>query len=145
MKRILVISCILLATCLPAAAEAEEVDLAPLLGTWVNPEYNPTRKSPKFVYRADQTLEGYSTTTATVPYNVYTYTVEEAWRDAEGAHWYKLVATKTQTLEERFWYLLIRIGPDGSIYEEDYIRGNLKEFVTALDPESYFYKILYRE
>lgn len=143
MKKILVLSWLLLALVLPTAAE--EADLSLLLGTWVNPEYNPVRRTPKMVYKPDGTGESYATTYDKAPAVVWTYTVEEAWRDAEGAHWYKIVATKIQTLEERFWYLLIRISPDGTTYEEDFIRGNLREFATALDPESYFYKIYYRE
>ena len=142
MRKLITISCLLLSIAWPAAAET---DLSPLLGTWVNPEYNPLRKPPMFVYKTDGTVEEYSTTYATEPSMVFTYTVEEAWQDAEGAHWYNIVATKIQTLETRFWYLLIRISPDGTTYEEDYIRGNLREFATEINPKSYFYKILYRE
>jgi len=82
---------------------------------------------------------------ATKPYNVYTYTVEEAWQDAEGAYWYNIVAVKIQTQENRFWYLLIRISPDGTTYEEDCIRADHREFPTEINPKSYFYNILYRE
>jgi hypothetical protein len=71
--------------------------------------------------------------------------VENAWQDAEGAHWYKVIATKIETQEDRFWYLLIRISPDGTTYEEDCLRGNLREFATEINPKSYFYNILYRE
>jgi hypothetical protein len=31
---------------------------------------------------------------------VWTYTVEEAWREAEGAYWYKIVAVKIQTQQK---------------------------------------------
>lgn len=142
MKKLFVIAVLLLAILLPAAADT---DLSPLLGPWVNPEYNPTRKTPKFVYTAAGTVEEYATTYAKEPTSVFTYTVEEAWRDPEDAYWYKIVATKIQTHESRFYYLLIRISPDGTTYEEDYIRGNLREFPTEINPKSYFYKILYRE
>jgi len=142
MKKLFVISLLLLAMILPAAADT---DLSPLVGTWVNPEYNPTRKTPKFVYKTDGIVEEYATTYTTEPSYVITYTVEEAWQDAEGAYWYKVIATKIETQENRFWYLLIRISPDGTTYEEDYIRGNLREFATELNTKSYFYKILYRE
>jgi len=144
MKKAMILSCLLLAFCLPAVVEAEEVDLAPLLGTWTNPEYNPVRRTPKIVFQADGTGASYQTTHAEVPSRTWTYTVEEAWQDAEGARWYKIVAVKTQTLEERFWYLLVRIAPDGSTYEEDFLRVNLREFADALNPGSYFYKIYYR-
>ena len=142
MKKLSIIALLLLAMILPAAADT---DLAPLIGTWVNPEYNPTRKTPKFVYKADGTGESYATTSAEEPSYVWTYRVEEAWQDAEGARWYKIVATKIETQEDRFWYLLIRISPDGTTYEEDLIRVNLREFPTELNPKSYFYKILYCE
>ena len=142
MRKLITISCLLLVIALPAAADT---DLSPLLGTWANPEYNPTRHAPKFTYKPDGTVEDYATTYAKEPTSVFSFTVEEAWRDAEGAHWYKIVATKIQTLETRFYYLLIRISPDGATYEEDYIRGNLREFPTEINPKSYFYKILYRE
>ena len=141
MKKLVVIT-LLLAVILPAAADT---DLSPLLGTWVNPEYNPTRKPPKFVYIADGTIEEYATTTASEPSYRFTYKVEEAWQDAEGTHWYNIVATKIETQENRFWYLLIRISADESTYEEDYIRSDLQEFATEINPKSYFYKILYRE
>jgi len=142
MKKLFVISLLLLAMILPASADT---GFSPLVGTWVNPEYNPTRKGPKAVYLADGTGESYPTTYAAEPSMVWTYTVEDAWLDVEGAHWYKIVAVKIQTLENRFWYLLIRISPDGTTYEEDCIRGNLREFATELNTKSYFYKILYRE
>ena len=89
--------------------------------------------------------EIYGTTYAKEPTYVFTYTVEEAWQDAGGAHWYKIVAVKIQTLEDRFWYLLIRVSPDGTTYEEDCTRKNFREFATELNPKSYNYKILYRE
>jgi hypothetical protein len=145
MKKIMFISWLLLAFCLPAAAEAEEADLAPLLGTWVNPEYNPTRKPPKFVFKADGTGEEYPTTYATTPCLLFSYTIEEAWGDADGATWYKILAIKLQTQKNRFWHLLVRIGPDGTTYEEDHLGTNRSEYPDALDPESYFYKILYRQ
>jgi len=145
MKKAMILSWLLLAFCLPVAAEAEEVDLAPLLGTWANPEYNSTRQAPKFVIKADGISEEYQTTSATTPCYLFSYTIEEAWQDEEGATWYKMVAVKIQTRENYFWYLLIRISPDGSSYEEDYIGSNVREFPAGLDPESYFYKILYRE
>jgi hypothetical protein len=145
MKKILLIACLLPAFCLPAVVEAEEVDLAPLLGTWVNPEYNPTRQAPKFVIKADGTIEEYQTTSATTPSYLFSYTFEEAWQDEEGATWYKMVAVKIQTRENYFWYLLIRISPDGSSYEEDCIGNNVRKFAPRIDPESYFYKILYRQ
>ena len=141
MKKFLVIA-VLLSITLPVAADT---DLAPLLGTWVNSEYNPTRKGPKAVFLADGTGESYATTYAEVPSRVWTYNVEEGWQDAEGAYWYKIVAVKIQTLEDRFWYLLVRISPDGTTYEEDYIRVNHREFATELKPNSYFYKIWNRE
>jgi hypothetical protein len=142
MKTRIVISLLLLAVILTAAADT---DLSPLIGTWVNPEYNPTRKTPKLVYMADGVGESYSTTYAEVPSRVWTYKVEEGWQDAEGAYWYKIVAVKIQTLEDRFWYLLVRVSPDGTTCEEDYIRLNHREFATELNPKSYFYKIWHRE
>ena len=39
MKKLFFISLLLVAMIFPAAADT---DLAPLIGTWVNPEYNPT-------------------------------------------------------------------------------------------------------
>ncbi len=93
------------------------------------------------MYKSDGTIEGYATTYATEPTYVYTCTVEEAWKDQEGVHWYKLVAT----LDWRFYYLLIRISPDGMTYEEDQIREHLREFPSVIDPESYFYATYYRE
>lgn len=98
-----------------------------------------------FVYKADGIVEEYTLTYATKPSVAFTYTVENAWQDAEGAHWYKVIATKIETQEDRFWYLLIRISPDGTTYEEDCLRGNLREFATEINPKSYFYNILYRE
>jgi hypothetical protein len=67
--------------------------------------------------------------------------VEEDWTDSEGVHWYKLVAT----LDWRFSYILIRISPEGTTYEEDYIRAHLREFPSIINPKSYFDEILYRE
>jgi len=142
MKKLAVIALLLLALSLWADADT---DLTPLLGTWANPENNTTRKIPKIVYKVDGIGEEYALTSATKPSYVFTYTVEEAWQDPEDAHWYKIVATKIETLETLFWYLLIRISPDGTSYEEDCIRSNLREFATELNPKSYFYKILYRE
>jgi hypothetical protein len=142
MKKLFVISLLLLATMLPLAAET---DTSLLIGTWVNPEYDATRKVPKFVFTADGEIEEFATTYAKEPTTFFTYTVEEAWQDAECVHWYKIVAVKIQTQEDRFWYLLIRISPDQTTYEEDYLRGNLREFATEINPKSYFYKILYRE
>ena len=49
MKKLICISLLLLAVILAAGADA---DLTPLIGTWVNTEYNPTRKIPKIVYKA---------------------------------------------------------------------------------------------
>ena len=140
MKKRIVISLLLLAVIFPAAADT---DLSPLLGTWANPEYNPTRKPPKFVWRPNGTIEEYATITASEPSIRFTYTVEEAWRDAEGAHWYRVIVTQIQTRNERISYLLVRISPDGMTYEEDFIRVNHQEFPTELNPKSYFYKILY--
>jgi hypothetical protein len=142
MKKLVVIALLQLAVILPTAADT---DLTPLLGTWVNPEYNPTEESPKLVYRADGIGETYGTTYAEVPSRVWTYKVEEGWRDTEGSYWYKIVAVKIQTLEDRFWYLLVRVSPDRKTYEEDYIRGDLREFATEINTKSCFYKILYRE
>ena len=53
MRKLITISCLLLSIAWPAAAET---DLSPLLGTWVNPEYNPTRHAPKFTYKPDGTV-----------------------------------------------------------------------------------------
>jgi hypothetical protein len=142
MKKLLLIACLLAALWLPAAAEA---DLTPLVGTWVNPAYNPTRQPPKFVYKPDGTGEEYPTTDAATPSMLFSFTVEESWRDAEGATWYKIFALKLQTQQERFWHLLIRISPDGTTYEEDHLGVNKGEYPDALDPERYFYKILYRQ
>ena len=142
MKKLICISLLLLAVILAAGADA---DLTPLIGTWVNTEYNPTRKIPKIVYKADGTGEEYATTYASEPSYRFTYTVEEAWQDAEGVHWYKVIATKIETQENRFWYLLVRISPDGTTYEEDCLRMNHREFATELNPNSYFYKIRNRE
>jgi len=141
-KKLFVISLLLLAMVLPAAADT---DLAPLIGTWVNPEYNPKRQDSKSVFLADGTGEDYATTYAAEPSMVWTYTVEEAWQDAGGAYWYKAILTKIQTQQDRYYYLLIRISPDQTTYEREYIRGNLREFPTEINPRSYFYKILYRE
>jgi len=138
MRKLLVISWVLLATILPVTAET---DISPLLGTWVNPQYDAERQAPWFVYKPDGTLEGYATTYAAEPTHVYTYTVEEEWKDPEGVYWYKLVAT----LDWRFYYLLIRISPDGMTYEEDQIRENLREFPSVINPKSYFYATYYRE
>lgn len=142
MKKLFVISLLLLAVIVSAAADT---DLSPLIGTWANPEYNPTRQGPKTVFLADGIGESYATTYAVEPSFVWTYAVEEAWQDAEGASWYKVIETKIQTLEDRFWYILIRISPDQTTYERDYIRGNLREFPTEINPKSYFYRIFYRE
>ena len=49
MKKLIIIP-LLLAVIISAAADT---DLSPLLGSWANPEYNPTRKTPRFVYMAD--------------------------------------------------------------------------------------------
>ena len=142
MKKLFVIALLLLVM---AVSAVPEEDLSPLLGTYANPEYNPTEETPKLVYTADGIGESYATTYAKEPTNVWTYTVEEAWQDAEGAYWYKIVATRIQTLQTLFLYLLVRISPDGTTYEEDCIRKNLREFPTEINPKSYFYRILYRE
>jgi hypothetical protein len=144
MKRLSIISLLLLAVILPAAAET---DTSLLIGTWVNPEYNPVRRSPKVVFKADGIGESYATTYAAEPSFVWTYTVEEAWQDAGGAYWFKKnVATlRSADSRSRVFYLLVRISPDRTTYEEDYIRENLREFATEINPRSYFYKILYRE
>jgi hypothetical protein len=142
MKKLFVISLLLLAMIFPAAADT---DLAPLIGTWVNSEYDATRKTPKIVYKADGTGGSYATTYAEEPSYVWTYTVEETWQDVEGARWYKILAVKIQTLEDRFWYLLVRVSPDGTTCEEDFIRVNHREFTTELNPNSYFYKVWNRE
>ncbi len=127
-----------------AMLSAEEVST--LVGTWINPEYNATHKTPKFVYSPDgRTIEAYATTYAKRLSKLYSYTVEETWQDSDGAQWYKVIATRIQTVENRFVYLLIRISPDGLTYEEDLIRGNLREFAEELNPESYFYKKFERE
>ena len=134
---------LLLAVILSAAAD---VDLSPLLGAWVNPEYGGTRKVPKFVYLADGILESYGATYAAEPSMVWTYTIEEAWQDSEGAYWYKNVATlRSADSRLRVLYRLVWISPDGTTYEDDCIRVNHQEFPTEINPKSYFYKILYRE
>ena len=143
MKKLFVISLLLLAMVFPAAADT---DLSPLPGTWINPEYDATRKVPKFVIKADGEIEEYATTYATEPTTFLTYTVEETWQDAGGAYWYKMVATlRSADARSRVAYLLVRISPDGTTYEEDYIRVNHQEFPTEINPRSYFYKIFHRE
>ena len=128
----------LLAIVLPAAAQ---MDYSLLLGTWVNPQYDTERQVSRWVWKSDGTLEEYYTTYATEPLYVFTFTVEEEWKDLEGVHWYKVVAT----LDWRFYYLLIRISPDGMTYEEDLKRYHLREFTSVIDPESYFYATYKRE
>jgi hypothetical protein len=81
MKKLFVISLLLLVVALSAAPEE---DLFPLIGTWVNPEYNSTEGSPKLVYMADEIGESYGTTYAEKPTYVWTYMVEKAWRGADG-------------------------------------------------------------
>jgi len=144
MKRLSIISLLLLAVILPAAAET---DTSLLIGTWVNPEHDGTWKVPKFVYRSNGTGEEYASTYATEPTTFFTWTVEETWQDAGGAYWFKKnVATlRSADSRSRVFYLLVRISPDRTTYEEDYIRENLREFATEINPRSYFYKILYRE
>jgi len=143
MKRLSIIAVLLLAVILPAAAQT---DTSLLIGTWVNPEHDGTWKVPKFVYRSNGTGEEYASTYAAEPTTFFTCTVEETWQDAGGAYWYKNVATlRSADSRSRVFYLLVRISPDGTTYEEDYIRGNHQEFPTEINPRSYFYKILYRE
>jgi hypothetical protein len=142
MKKLSIVALLLLAVIVSAAADK---DLSPLIGTWVNQEYDGTRNPPKFVYKADGIVEEYGTSYAKEPSILWKFTVEEAWQDSEGVHWYKVIATQIQTRNERIAYLLIRISPDGKTYEEDYIRLNHREFSTELNPRSYFYKILYRD
>ena len=141
MKKLLIIACMLLAIVLPAVAET---DLSLLIGSWVNPQYDAERQSSRFEYKSDGTYSLYPTTYATKPSNVYTFTVEEEWKDSEGVQWYKIVFTVIPP-DWRFWYYLIRISPDGMIYEEDLIRAHLREFPSSIDPESYFYAIYKRE
>ncbi len=142
MKKLLAISWVLLAIVLPVAAETNLSLL--LLGTWVNPQYDTERQYSRFEYKSDGTYSLYPTTYATKPGNVYTFTVEEEWKDFEGVHWYKIVFTVIP-LDWRFYCYLIRISPDGMTYEEDLIRENLREFPSVIDPESYFYAIYKRE
>jgi hypothetical protein len=80
MKKLCIIALLLLVVIFQAAADT---DLTPLLGAWVNPEYNSKEETPKIVYMADGIGESYGTTYAEKPTYVWTYTVEEARQDAE--------------------------------------------------------------
>ena len=131
----------LLAIVLPAVAET---DLSLLIGSWVNPQYDTENNSSRFEYKSDGTYSSYPTTYATKPSTVYTFTVEEEWKDSEGVHWYKIVFQHI-SVDWEFFYYLIRISSDGMTYEEDQIRAHLREFPSSIDPESYFYTIYKRE
>ena len=142
MKKLLIMSWVLLAIALPSTAQTDLSLL--LLGTWVNPQYDTERQTPKFEYKPDGMYNSYGATYATKPSNVWTFTVEEEWKDSEGVHWYKIVF-QYLPVDWRVYYYLIRISPDGMTYEEDAIRSHLREFPSVIDPESYFYAIYKRE
>jgi hypothetical protein len=117
------------------AADSEEY-----YGTWINPDYNGTRKLGKLILRPDGTWASYLNDSDTDPSFYGSYTVTERWTDSEGNIWIKmetLVALHTLT-----FYELSKLSNSGKTLE---LVSESSDYPTEMDANHPKYRIRYRK
>ena len=126
----------------PAAITPDDL----LFGTWVNERYD-TPGSPFFAKRllfADGRELDYDFLSDAEPSRECRNTIQKAWTDTEGSHWYRIHTIGWQYANpelkmERF--ALVNINAEGSILEQ----LNAKfDYPEELDPTDVNYVIYYR-
>ncbi|MGA2766240.1 MAG: M56 family metallopeptidase [Spirochaetia bacterium] len=111
----------------------------PLFGTWVNAEYDasPRFDTGKFIVKPDGHKLDYRHIADTKPFGEYWDTVDKAWIDSTGRHWYRLKVVGwcgpvSGGKIEGFG--LARISPDGDTIETVFTEYGYPEDVSPLGP-----------
>jgi hypothetical protein len=68
----------------------DKIAIDPVVGTWVNKDYDKVQKYGKFIVNPDFTVDGFNDPTRTTVPDTFTIIVDESWSDAEGHIYYKL-------------------------------------------------------
>jgi hypothetical protein len=116
-----------------------DVSQLPIIGTWINPDYNNDGRSARVEYAAntDGTIGYAAFDKADGSGNVYKGTVKylERWTDGEGRQCGRSIVTLDIGMS---WETLDRISADGKTLE-------VQSGVKAIDPSGPRYSVYYRE
>ncbi len=123
-----------------------------LYGTWTNERY--PKSDPyhvqKVVIAADR-YELYFGKSDSVKFANSNWEIEAKWTDSEGNIWYKTFGTHTDGMFDGYrWQEIDKLSKSGTVWERQLnpIAGgdfSPNYYPTKIDPESYYYRILYRD
>ena len=128
-------------TVLIASGDKEEE----LYGTWVNSDYNATAEKAKLIVDPDPgirddangTVIMYVRESDELPYERYSFRIEEDWNDNEGNIWYKIEPFVVMSN-----YELWKISNSGDTLEFVFATQN---YPDKIDPNHANYRIYYRQ
>ena len=104
-----------------------------LYGTWVNEDYNGSRRYAKFEFKADGTFTAYLKTTDEIPYMEGTYIITDKWTESSRDICYKMTWKYVWFPESG--YLLKCISNSGSAMET---ANSFSDYPSQIDrTESY--------
>ena len=106
MKRIVLIFVLISFLATSVSFAEDKISIDPVVGTWVNKDYDKVQKWGKFIVNPDFTYEGFNDPTRTTVPDTRTIIIDESWSDAEGNIYYKLtVKTSWGRITYELWKL----------------------------------------
>jgi hypothetical protein len=68
----------------------DKISIEPVVGTWINTDYDKIDKWGKFIIKSDFTIEAFDDPARGALPATFTFIVDESWSDAEGNIYYKV-------------------------------------------------------
>ena len=90
MKTRMLILMIVLSILVSLSFAEDKTSIDPIIGTWVNTDYDKIFKFGKFIVKPDYAIDAFDDPARTTVPATYTFIVDESWSDAEGNIYYKL-------------------------------------------------------
>jgi hypothetical protein len=141
MKSIALVLVITLIFAASVSFAEDKISIDPVVGTWVNPDYDKISKLGKIIIKPDFTREAFWDPTRKELPETYTFIVDESWSDAEGNIYYKLTfKTSWGLITYELWKL------DSSQKALESMAGAYRvEHPKAIKPGHASYNIHYRQ
>jgi len=139
--RTLIIVIVLLLVVSVSFAE-DKISIDPMVGTWINTDYDKIDKWGKFIIKPDFTIEAFDDPARKPLPATFTFTVNESWSDAEGNIYYKVTIKRPGY--GRITYELWKLHSSQTVFE--WMGGSYAvEHPKEIKPGHASYNIHYRQ
>ena len=90
MKKRMIVLVIVFVVVISFSFAENNYSINPIVGTWINDDYNKVQKYGKFMVNPDYTIDAFNDPTRTNVPDTFTIIVDDSWSDAEGHIYYKV-------------------------------------------------------